>query len=719
MRCNLFRLSLLTIGLAAPVQVLSEQIHLTEEDIFAEIASVTGVTHLKQSLSQVPAAVTIIDRRTIEASTALNLVDLFRLVPGFQVYFIHGNKPGVTYHVPGGDYSRRLEVKVDGRSVYEPLLSSVEWNTIGIDIDDIEYIEVVRGSNTAADGSNAFIASFNIITRSPLADLGTKVSVQHGNQGIKSRAISHSSQYDQLATRFTLKASDNEGFDLEDYPDYAGKGFSDSADTFTMRFQGLWTPTVTDSINFQLGTGDTKTTIGPSDYKKRHWKNKYQHFNWKRIANEWSDIELVLYHNEIDFVDNDDTYDVDAVLFQYASYDELEGFSRHQLYQLELGNDLDEGIALSPNIQEMLEDGGNQVIAKPSYGHFSGRWDAEIRSNIYSINNFRMSIALGSRYDSFETELFLGGPGQVSQVSNRLNANLEWTASDELTFNYGNAIEKIRNKNHSHSNRAAANYQFSKQHIFRLARSESYRDPTLLEVNQNSIYTYENQDEEITLYTRVFSDDDIATEKLVSREVGYLGLFDDKKLSLDIRVFEEELTNLIGERRERFLGPLQDSVNIIDNIENLKLKGMEWQLQYRPSNQLLINLNHSYLEAEGDSRYGYDQSDDAASENDLILDLDKTVPENMANLLVSYEMSGGLKFSGSYHYKAGYKPKPGAESLPSHSRFDLKASKRWFSQSNWMELSLTAQNVGDDYPEHFSSNKFESLYVLGFKFGSN
>jgi hypothetical protein len=36
-----------------------------------------------------------------------------------------------------------------------------------------------------------------------------------------------------------------------------------------------------------------------------------------------------------------------------------------------------------------------------------------------------------------------------------------------------------------------------------------------------------------------------------------------------------------------------------------------------------------------------------------------------------------------------------------------------------MELSLTAQNVGDDYQEHFSFNKFESLYVLGFKLGSN
>ena len=714
MKGNSLRLPFLMVALSASTQVFSAQGLLTEEDIFAEIDSVTGVTHLKQSLSQVPAAVTIIDRRTIEASTALNLVDLFRLVPGFQVYYIHGNKPGVTYHVPGGDYSRRLEVKIDGRSVYEPLLSSVEWNTIGVDIDDIEYIEVVRGSNTAADGSNAFIASFNIVTRSPLADAGTKFSVQHGNQGIKSRAISHSSQYDQLATHFTLKASDSQGFE-----DFDGKDISDSADTFTVRYQGLWTPTVTDSINFQLGTGDTKTTIGPSDYKKRHWKNKYQHFNWKRIANEWSDVELVLYHNEIDFVDNDDSYDVDTVLSFYAPKDELGGLSFDQFSRLKLGNDPNEGIALSPNIQEMFEVGGNQIIAKPSYAHFSDRWDAELRSNIYSIDNLRMSLAVGSRHDSFETELFLGGPGRVSQVSNRLNANLEWTASDALTINLGNALEKIRNKDNTNSYRAAANYQLSKKHIFRLAGSKSYRDPTLLEVNQNSIYTYDNQGDEITLYTRVFSDDDIANEKQVSREIGYLGLFQDKNLSLDIRIFDEELTSLIGERRGPSSGPLQDSVNIIDNTENVKLKGIEWQLQYRPTNQLLLSLNHSYLVAEGDSWYGYDKHDDAASENDHILDLDKTVPENMANLLVSYEMSGGLKLSGSYHYKEGYKPKPGRVSLPSHSRFDFKASKRWFSQSNWMELSLTAQNVGDDYQEHFSFNKFESLYVLGFKLGSN
>jgi len=707
MKSNSLRLPFLMVALSASTQVFSAQELLTEEDVFAEIDSVTGVTHLKQSLSQVPAAVTIIDRRTIEASTALNLVDLFRLVPGFQVYFIHGNKPGVTYHVPGGDYSRRLEVKVDGRSVYEPLLSSVEWNTLGVDIDDIEYIEVVRGSNTAADGSNAFIASFNIVTRSPLADAGTKFSIQHGNQGIKSRAISHSYQYDQLATRFTLKASDSQGFE-----DFDGKDISDSADTFTVRYQGLWTPTVTDSINFQLGTGDTKTTIGPSDYKKRHWKNKYQHFNWKRIANEWSDVELVLYHNQIDFVDNEDVWTVKTVLDAFD-------VNKDGIYE-------NEGFDYPSEVQKLLvqhPQNENVIIVSPTYAHFSDRWDAELRSNIYSIDNLRMSLALGSRHDSFETELFLGGPGQVGQISNRLNVNLEWTASDALTINLGNALEKIRNKDNTNSYRAAANYQLSKKHIFRLAGSHSYRDPTLLEVNQNSIYTYDNQGEEITLYTRVFSDDNIATEKQISREVGYLGLFDDKKLSLDIRIFDEKLTNLIGERREPSIGPLKhiaETINIIDNVENVNLKGVEWQLQYRPTNQLLLSLNHSYLEAEGDSWFAsFELGDDVASEGDVIHDLTKVVPENMANLLVSYEMSGGLKFSGSYHYKEGYKPGPRFDILPSHSRFDLKASKRWFSQSNWMELSLTAQNVGDDYQEHFSFNKFESLYVLGFKLGSN
>ena len=61
MKGNLLQLSILMVALSVSTQVFSEDGLLTEEDVFAEIDSVTGVTHLKQSLSQVPAAVTILD----------------------------------------------------------------------------------------------------------------------------------------------------------------------------------------------------------------------------------------------------------------------------------------------------------------------------------------------------------------------------------------------------------------------------------------------------------------------------------------------------------------------------------------------------------------------------------------------------------------------------------------------------------------------------------
>ena len=673
---------------------LSDDWVITENDLFAEIDTVSGVTHLQQDLQQVPAAVTIIDRRTIESSTAVDVVDLFRLVPGFQVYFHHTNRPGVTYHAPGGEYSRRLEVKIDGRSVYEPLLSSVEWNTLGIELDDIEYIEVVRGSNTAADGSNAFLASINFVTRSPLSELGTSFSQKVGSNGLKNSAISHSAQYGQLATRGVIRVSQNDG----------APGNGDFADTLVMRYQGLWTPTVADTISFQIGKGDTETIIelvdkdDPDDKLfERHWKSNYQHLEWKRMVNDWSDIELSIYHNEIDFEDEDWGATVNDILIKFD--DRINAQTKAYLAADPLKNE--------------------RFIINPTYSHFSDRWDAEIRSNIYRRDDLRASLGLASRQDSLSSELFLSNidTREVKQTSDRAYANLEWTVNDNLVINYGQVIEKQQNKASTNSYRIAANYELSKQHIVRIASSQSYREPTLLEANQYSAYYYDV----FELAVNVRADEAIEKERLISREIGYLGSFLDDSLSLDVRIFEERLYDLIGERREPFDGVTQ-VVNIIDNIEDMDLLGFEWQLQYRPSNKLLIDLNHSYIDVDGDSWFlSVNSDDDVATPGvDMIFPMDNVAPQNMSNLLVSYQTDIGVRLSGSYHYKSGYKEKVNySNEMSGFSRIDLKASKRWRHGNHWLELSLTAQNAGSDYYEHNGLNKFESKYVLGFKMGSN
>ena len=78
---------------------------VTEGDLLADIQRVNSVTHMDQTLPEAPASVTIIDRRMIDASPAMDVVDLLRMVPGLQTYFVNANRPGVTYHALGNSLS--------------------------------------------------------------------------------------------------------------------------------------------------------------------------------------------------------------------------------------------------------------------------------------------------------------------------------------------------------------------------------------------------------------------------------------------------------------------------------------------------------------------------------------------------------------------------------------------------------------------------------------
>mgnify|MGYP001032562420 CR=1 FL=1 len=159
---------------ATSLHLQAADLSFDEHAFLIDIPTVTSATRLTQHLSDAPVSMTVIDRATILASGAQTVPDLFRLVPGFQVAHVNTNKYAVTYHGHSDDFPRRLEVMIDGRSVYMPLISSPDWTSLGLKLDDIEKIEIVRGSNTATHGSNAFLGAINIITKHPSTE--SKVS---------------------------------------------------------------------------------------------------------------------------------------------------------------------------------------------------------------------------------------------------------------------------------------------------------------------------------------------------------------------------------------------------------------------------------------------------------------------------------------------------------------------------------------------------------------
>jgi iron complex outermembrane receptor protein len=112
-----------------------------------------GITasRMTQPMNQAPASMTIIDRGMIEASGAIEIVDLLRLVPGFQVSRSTINTPNlVAYHGLSDILQRGIEVMVDGASVYSSYLT-VDWRTLGVALEDIERIEVLRGEGRCTD----------------------------------------------------------------------------------------------------------------------------------------------------------------------------------------------------------------------------------------------------------------------------------------------------------------------------------------------------------------------------------------------------------------------------------------------------------------------------------------------------------------------------------------------------------------------------------------
>ena len=227
------------IGLSSGGQVVADgatelagEALLTEVDIGQEIAPITSVSFLAQLREQAPASVTVLDRRFIEAAPATSLTDLFRLVPGFQSYFVNAGEPRVNYHVLPDSYPRRIEVKVDGRSVYESIFNTVIWSSLGLQLQDVERIEIVRGTNASVEGSNAFIGSINIVTRSPVNTRGTAITAQTGSDGIGLLSGSQTGELGGLNYRVAATYQREDGF-----ADAPGTAMDDSmeAKSFNVR----------------------------------------------------------------------------------------------------------------------------------------------------------------------------------------------------------------------------------------------------------------------------------------------------------------------------------------------------------------------------------------------------------------------------------------------------------------------------------------------------
>lgn len=191
---------------------------------------VSSVSKTPQKYFKAGAAIYVLTSEDIQRSGVTTIPDALRMVPGLQVAKIDSNKWSVSSRGFAGRFSNKLQVLMDGRSVYSPAFSGTMWDIQDTFLEDIDRIEVIRGPGASLWGANAVNGVINIITKKAQDTQGIEMTSLVGTeeQGLQGRYGGKIGE--DTAYRIYVKARNNDkggrlDMDSEDEWDEQRGGF--------------------------------------------------------------------------------------------------------------------------------------------------------------------------------------------------------------------------------------------------------------------------------------------------------------------------------------------------------------------------------------------------------------------------------------------------------------------------------------------------------------
>ncbi|MGY2280504.1 TonB-dependent receptor plug domain-containing protein [Pseudomonas monsensis] len=588
---------------------------LLADDLFLDndaLPQVLTATRLKQTPAEVPGSMTVLDSELINASGARDISELLRLVPGMMVGNISGNQAAVNYHGTNATEARRMQVLIDGRSVYRAGLATVDWSDIPVAMEDIERIEVFRGPNTVSYGANALMAVVNIITRHPADSHGTRLKYTRGQRGINDFYASQGTGWNGGDLRLSLSGQEDDGFDS----DRNGADYRDSRRL--NRFSLAVSHTLSDnqSLDWQVNAKDG-TNQRPYTYRPV--------FSGITAAGDNSDVVAKDYAGSVRW--NLDLNPEHSVYIQGSA----QHWDRQQVWracdaEVSFSPELTQLWQLNPNYTERLARNitrftgpgaapgtpqemalANQVLDQWRNGASrtlcgdidqsarESRYDLEVQDTLSLSDSLRLVSGMNYRYDRADSETYFNGT--LDDTTWRAFGQLEWRATDHWLLQGGAMFEDTQLIGSSLTPRFAINYLINPRHGLRAVYSEAIRSPDMFENNVNWSYLVKNLQpsaygqSSARYFVKTRGPGDLEQEHMRSRELGYNGYFAELGLAVDVKLFYDEITGMISE-------PLRNNQYIASNANSSRFRGTETQLDWRLSLADRLRVTYAYVDAE-------------------------------------------------------------------------------------------------------------------------
>lgn len=662
----------------------------TTDLFFAELPVVATVSRLPQRLDKAPTSVTVIDQAMIKASGARDLNDVFRLVPGFQTFPSNTDSARVAYHgLSDEDFSPRVQVLVDGRSMYSPLFrNGVNWSLIPVSMADIERIEVVRGSNNVSYGSNAFLGVINIITVDPALVRGFSVATNQGNQGINDYLVRAGGPLADVGNfRITYEQKRDDGLtDRFDWRDYNRSRL--------LNVRADFQPTTLDSVELSFGrveasdlfgrlqkNGTVVSSVGKLDDPLRDYdqSSTYLQAQWRRALGDEADFTLRYAFTE-----------------DWASDGHLETKSG------------------------TFKTAGTPTTVYQWVDAFGGRsrtHELEALHQFSPLAETRIAWGASWRYSSLSTPDYLYGRASVERSVERLFGNLEWKPARWFTGNLGLSVEHDSLAGTHTSPRLSTNFHLNEENTIRLAYGKAHRTGSTADyVGDRRYLPFATvSGEPITsgsAYRRRFlGNPDMPAEKLETYEIGYLSEWKKLRMSFDMRAYIEKIPNRLLSPVERtlpdgycnaldlVLAPTCTGIkaDYMTPIQRVKTEGVEYQWRWQPFDETRVLLSQAFIHISSEFLPGI------AYNARLETLTNQSAPTHTTSILLMQKLPFGADLSLAGYWLGNHRWTQNT-AVPSYQRLDARIGYpfNWGGQRG--EIAYTAQSLDGDHVEYKGPN---------------
>lgn len=638
---------------------------------FADLPVVASVSRLPQRLADAPASVTVIDQAMIRASGIRALNDIFRLVPGFQTFAQSDATSRVNYHgiTDDNDFSPRVQVLVDGRSLHSPLFrGGVNWGLLPVALEDIERIEVLRGSNSVSYGTNAFLGVVNIVTVDPSLVRGVSVAARVGTQGVRDHTLRAGGAWREGSYRLTYQEVSDDG--LED-------GFDWQDSNRVRRLDGRVDQQLTDrdALELNLGRVEGRFTRG------RLKCNSRPPYNCGSVgANPGDPIRDL----------NESSTWIQARWLH--TFNSEADFSLRYSFSEDKGDETFVDPSRAPGFQRVNEA-----------GDWGRRHEIEAIHHFSPLTGVRLAWGASWRHDTMKSDTMLRDLGEQSRQVWRVFSNGEWKPSHWITANLGLSNEHDSLAGTHVSPRASLAVHLSPENTVRLGYSRSWRTSSIVAYRANH-----RIDAKITQNDQI-GNPDLPAERLDSWELAFLGDWRDWRMSLDVRHFDERLTDrliLIRPGPEKSVPPTQRSEQ---SIQDIRMRGYEFQWKWVPLDGTQIMLNHARIRIdselsgngeriagiEGSNLWVFPATDAALRYRPLA---ERSAPGRSSSVLLTQKLPYDLLFSVA-HYRVGSMKWTRNTDVDAYRRSDARLAYPFVLGGKRGELAYTVQSLNGAHVE--------------------